>query len=53
VKKEDEKILTAPLTFILSRKGREEMKEIPAKWRGKKRNFLYFGVKFFKMSDEV
>jgi hypothetical protein len=24
-KKEDEKILTAPLTFVLSRKGREEM----------------------------
>jgi hypothetical protein len=40
VKKEDEKILTAPLTFILSRKGREEMREIPARWRGsKKKNF--------------
>jgi hypothetical protein len=37
VKKEDEKNLTAPLTFILSRKGREEMREIPARWRGSKR----------------
>jgi hypothetical protein len=40
--KEDEKILTAPLTFVLSRKGREELKEYPltlpspAAGRGKK-----------------
>jgi hypothetical protein len=45
-KKEDEKNLTAPLTFVLSRKGREEMKgkifqraltlPLSRRWRGKK-----------------
>jgi hypothetical protein len=39
----DEKNLTAPLTFVLSRRGREEMKKYPltlpspAEWRGKKK----------------
>jgi hypothetical protein len=28
-KKEGEKNLTAPLTFVLSRRGREELKEYP------------------------
>jgi hypothetical protein len=60
-KEKERKGFNNTLTFILSHRGREKMKEkilrklltLFRKVEKEERKYLYFCVKFFKLSDEV